>query len=125
MIGISLYLIPVIFFNYSLNLSTSFFKLLYWCNQDFASDQDEILRAIWITIFGAGFVLILFADICSNYIDKKILLLGKHFRSIEKNIIDIKQLLKIMLLVFILVFAFLQLINHSLFSSLPKIAQRR
>lgn len=124
-IGISLYLVPVIFFDYSLNLPTSFFKLIYWCLENYSSDQDKILRVIWLVIFGVGFILMLFADICSNYIDKKLLALGRRLRKAERNIIDIKQLLLVLSLVIIFVYGFLQVVNYTFFSSLPKITHRR
>jgi hypothetical protein len=119
LLGITLYLLPVVFFEFSENLPTSIFRLIGWVHSHWGYDSEKVMRIFWISVFLIGIALFVCADFCSNLIDRQLLRAGKKLRHAEKNMIDIRLLLLILISLTALVLLVAKIVDRIFFSSFP------
>jgi hypothetical protein len=120
-LGTSLYLLPLLLFGINVNMPLSFFKFLNWLNEEFRLSDHDALKMSWEMLTGLGILFLLIANIFSNYIDNHILKYKKIenpdlVREKEKDLVEVKHIVLILVTVILFVLAGLKLFEAGITS---------
>jgi hypothetical protein len=120
-LGFALYLFPMVFLNIQVDAPLFLYKLLAWVQQEYYLLQDKALSLIWGFFLCLGLILILIADLTSNYIDNQLLRIKKQTETYvsedEKEMIQTKHIVIILCIVILLVLGAMKIFEVSIVTS--------
>lgn len=106
-LGFSLYLFPLVFLDIQINLPLIIYRFINWFQDEYYLLQDKVFMLIWGFFICTGLILLLIADLVSNYIDNQLLKLKKEEQpntpEQEKDLIETKHVLMILCIAVLLV----------------------
>jgi hypothetical protein len=122
-LGMSIYLAPLVIFNYNVDVPTSYFELTVWLQDTFFLSEVDAGWMILEICFALGLLFLVIAQIVSNYIDNHLLKYHKvedpqRLLEKEKDLVEVKHMVLILLVAILLVLVGLKIFEATI-SSVP------
>ena len=118
-LGVTLYLAPFIFFHWNIDIPMQYFMVIEWLHHDFELNETNAARIFWDFFLVLGLIFMIIADVISNYIDNHLLKYRKKIDpalalSKEKDLMEVKHMVLILIVAIILVLAGLKIIEATI-----------
>jgi hypothetical protein len=123
-LGMGIYLVPLVVFNYNIDVPAFYFDLTVWLNETFFINE---VNASWMLLeicFALGLLFLVVAQIISNYIDNHLLKYQKvedpqRLLEKEKDLVEVKHMVLILLVAILLVLVGLKIFEATISSVQP------
>jgi len=118
-LGVTLYLAPFIFFHWNIDIPMNFFMVIEWLHHDFELNEASAAWIFWDFFLVMGLIFMIIADVISNYIDNHLLRYRKKLDpalalSKEKDLMEVKHMVLILIVAMILVLAGLKIVEATI-----------
>ena len=118
-LGVTIYLAPLILFHWNVDVPMQYFIFIEWLHHDFALNEASASWIFWDFFLVLGLLFMIIADVISNYIDNHLLRYRKKIDpalalSKEKDLMEVKHIVLILIVTIILVLAGLKIVEASI-----------
>ena len=118
-LGVTLYLAPLVLFHWNVDIPVQYFIFIEWLHNDFELNEVSASWILWDFFLAFGLIFMVIADVISNYIDNHLLRYLKKIDPIlalskEKDLMEVKHIVLILIVAIILVLAGLKIVEASI-----------
>ena len=118
-LGVTIYLAPLILFHWNVDVPMQYFIFIEWLHHDFELNEASASWIFWDFFLVLGLLFMIIADVISNYIDNHLLRYRKKIDpalalSKEKDLMEVKHIVLILIVTIILVLAGLKIVEASI-----------